>query len=73
MPHIPNQPVPWRVEHMVQGDRELHHAEPGPKVAAGDRNRTDVSERNSSASCRSDGRAGGAGPGTTDGIQKRGR
>jgi hypothetical protein len=44
MPHIPDQPVPWRVKNMMQSDRELHHAEPGAQVAARDGNCADCLE-----------------------------
>jgi hypothetical protein len=33
--HVPDQPVIGRVEHIVQGDRELHGAEVGTQVPAG--------------------------------------
>ena len=41
VPHVPHQLVARRVEHVVQRDRELHHAEPRADVAAGARARID--------------------------------
>ena len=41
MADVPDQAVPRRVEHVVQGDRELDDAEPGAEMAAGDRDRID--------------------------------
>ena len=41
MPHIPDQPVPRRVEHIMQRDRQFDDPEAGPEVPAGDRDRTD--------------------------------
>ena len=41
MPHIPDQAVPRGIEHMVQRDRQLDHAEACPQVPAGSRNRAD--------------------------------
>ena len=38
---VPDQPVPRRVEDMVDGDGELDHAEPGAEMAAGHRDRRD--------------------------------
>ena len=34
---VPDEPVARRVEHVVQRDGQLDHAEPGAEVAAGDR------------------------------------
>ena len=36
---VPDQPVGRRVEHIMDRDRQLDHAEPGAEVAAGDRHR----------------------------------
>ena len=41
MADIPDQPVARRVEHRVEGDGQLDHAERGAEVAAGDGNRID--------------------------------
>ena len=38
---IPDQPVVGRVEDVVQGDRQLDHAQAGAEMAAGDRHRID--------------------------------
>ena len=38
---VPDQAVVRRVEHIVQRDRQLDHAEPGAEMAAGDRDRVD--------------------------------
>ena len=38
---VPDQPVLRRVEHGMEGDRQLDHAQPGAQVAAGDRHRSD--------------------------------
>ena len=32
--HVPDDDVAWGVEHVVQGDGELHHAEARAQVAA---------------------------------------
>ena len=39
MPHVPDQAVAGRVEHVVEGNRQLDHAKPGTQMAAGLRNR----------------------------------
>ena len=36
MPHIPDQPIPWGIEDMVQRDRQLDDPQAGPEVPAGD-------------------------------------
>ena len=41
VPDIPDQPVPRRIEHMMQRDRQFDDAEAGPKVPTGDRDCTD--------------------------------
>ena len=41
MADIPDQPVARRVEQVVQRDRQLDHAEPGPQMTAGHRDRAD--------------------------------
>ena len=41
MADIPDQPVARRVEHRMEGNRQLDHAERGAEVAAGDGNRID--------------------------------
>ena len=41
MADVPDDPVPRGVEHVVQGDRELDHAETGAEVPAGDGDRID--------------------------------
>ena len=41
MADVPDQPVARRVEHVVQGHRQLHDAEPGAEVAARHRYRVD--------------------------------
>ena len=41
MADVPDNPVPRGVEYVVQGDRELDHAETGAKVPAGDGDRID--------------------------------
>ena len=41
MADVPDQPVARRVEHRVEGNRQLDHAERGAEVAAGDGNRID--------------------------------
>ncbi len=33
VPNVPDQPVMWRVEHIVQGDRELDRAQAGRQVS----------------------------------------
>ena len=38
---VPDQPVARRVEHPVQGDGQLDHAEAGAQMAAGHRHRVD--------------------------------
>ena len=38
---VPDQPVARRLEHAVQGNRKLHHAEPGAEMAAGHRDGVD--------------------------------
>ncbi len=38
---VPDELVLRRVEHMVQGDRQLDDAEAGAEMAAGDRHRAD--------------------------------
>ena len=47
---VPNKPVGRRVEDVVQRYRQLDHAKPGTEVTAGDRYRSMVSSRSSSAS-----------------------
>jgi hypothetical protein len=47
VPDVPDQLVAWRVEHGVQSDRQLDHAQPGADVATGpgahvDESRTDL-------------------------------
>jgi hypothetical protein len=39
MPDIPQQPVARRIEYRVDRDRQLHHAQRGAEVSAGNRNR----------------------------------
>ena len=41
MADVPDQAVARGVEDVVQGDRQLDHAEPGAEMAAGDRDRID--------------------------------
>lgn len=41
MADIPDEPIAWGVEHEMQGDRELDHAETGAQMTAGHRNRVD--------------------------------
>ena len=41
MADVPDQPVARRVEHVVQRDGELDHAEAGAEMAAGHRDRVD--------------------------------
>src|ERR1700741_2913869 len=41
MADVPNHPVVGRVEDVVDRHRELDDAEPGPEMAAGDRDRVD--------------------------------
>ena len=41
MADVPHQPVVRRVEHVMQGDRQLDHAKSGPEVAAGAGDRFD--------------------------------
>ena len=41
MADVPNKPITRRVEHVVQRDRQLDHAEPGAEVTAGDRDSVD--------------------------------
>ena len=38
---IPDQAVVGRVEYVMQGDGQLHHAEAGPEMAAGHSHRID--------------------------------
>ena len=40
VPHIPDQPVPRSIEHMMQRDRQFHDPEASPKVPTGDRDCT---------------------------------
>lgn len=39
MPHVPNQPVFRRVEHIMDGGGEFDHAQPAAQMAAGDADR----------------------------------
>ena len=41
MADVPDQPVGRGIEHVVQRDRQLDHAEAGAEVAAGDGDRVD--------------------------------
>ncbi len=41
MTDVPDQTVLRRIEHIVEGNRQLDHPQPGAEVAAGDRNRID--------------------------------
>ena len=41
MPDVPDQPVVRRVEDRMDGDRQLHHAQRGAEMTAGDRHRVD--------------------------------
>ena len=41
MADIPDQPVLWRVEGVMQRHRQLDHAKPGAKMPAGDRHSVD--------------------------------
>jgi hypothetical protein len=38
---IPDQPVPWRIEHIVQGHGQFDHTQPRAQMAARHRNRAD--------------------------------
>ena len=35
---VPDQPVGWRIEDVMQGNGQFDHPKPGAKVSAGDRN-----------------------------------
>ena len=37
VPNIPNQPVFWRIENMMESDRQFDNAQAGSKVSAGNR------------------------------------
>ena len=50
---VPDQAVARRVEHIVQGDRELDDAEPAPRWPPVTETALIVSARSSSATCRS--------------------
>ena len=39
--HVPDQPVVGRIEHMMQGNGELDHAQTCAEMASGDRDRVD--------------------------------
>jgi len=41
MADVPDQPIARRVEHVMQGDRQLDHAETGAEMAAGHRDSID--------------------------------
>ena len=41
MTDVPDQAVLRRIEHVVEGNRQLDHPQPGAEVAAGDGNRID--------------------------------
>ena len=41
VPDIPDKPVVRSIEDIVERDSQLHDAEPGAKMAAGDRDRVD--------------------------------
>jgi hypothetical protein len=41
VPNVEDQPVVRRVEHLVDGNRQFDHAEPGAQMPAGSRHRVD--------------------------------